>query len=114
MSTDAVTPAVEVVAPVEIPAAPPKRSLFRINYYLGGQVKTAFVVAYTAPEATDFLGVRDGSAQAYVTAGNVEVVGLDKAHEAIAALPVTHAESSPAPQLSADELAKLRKFISAL
>jgi hypothetical protein len=66
-----------------------KRACFRVNYFLGGQPASAFIVAGTDTEASAFLGVQDGSAQVSKVAYPVEVVGLDTAHALIPPTPVT-------------------------
>ena len=96
--------------PTPAPAPPPKRSVYRVNYYVRGQVRSAFVCAFSLDEAAVFLGVRDGSGNGSSVAGPVEVVGLDLAHDALPMLPVTIAESAP-QQLSAAEIAAVRSLI---
>jgi len=101
-----------IVTEIQAPPPPPKRSTFRVNYYVNGQVKTAFVVAYTLDEAAEFLGVRDGSASGASVAYPVEVPGLDEAHAPLPQLPVT--KTDPTAQgvyLSASEYAKFKKLI---
>lgn len=100
--------------PTAAPEPPPRRSVFRVNYYVRGQVRTAFVCAYTGGEAAAFMGVEDGSATASSVAYPVEIAGLDPQHDALPILPVTKAEPGASAFLSEDELAKLRKLISAL
>jgi len=79
------------------------RSTFRVNYYVNGATKTAYVVAESGQEASDFLGVRDGSVSVEPVAYPVQVVGLDTAHQPIAPPPVFTAPPEPAPQVSRDE-----------
>jgi hypothetical protein len=90
----------------------PRRSAYRVNYYVGGVPASAFVVAYTESEAAYFLGVRDGSAQASMVCGPVEIFGTDKEH---AALPVPEpfkAPPRPPEQLTPAELTEFRAFLA--
>jgi hypothetical protein len=89
----------------------PKRSVYRVNYYLHGTPVTAFVCAFTDSEASAFVGVRDGSAQVSRVASPVEVVGLDPVHVAIAPMPVTTVPAPPHEQLTQEELARLRALL---
>lgn len=90
----------------------PVRSVYRVNYYLGGSPVSAFVCAYTETEAAYFLGVRDGSASASTVCSPIEIVGIDKEH---AALPIPEPSKAPpaAPKQFTDaETAKLRALIN--
>ena len=119
MSTTEVTPVVEPVAEAQAepkvvapPEPPPTRSVYRVNYYVGGSIVSAFVVAYHASEAIEFLGVRDSTATASQVANPVEVVGVDAAHAALPLIPVTVNPPAPSPQLTDAELAKLRQLLA--
>jgi hypothetical protein len=83
-----------------------------VNYIVNGSPVSAFVVAYSEVEAANFLGVRDGSAQASMVAGPVEIVGTDKEH---AALPIPEPFKAPpqAPRQFTDaEIVRLRALLN--
>jgi hypothetical protein len=89
----------------------PRRSAYRVNYIVNGVPVSAFVVAFTEQEAANFLGVRDGSAQASMVCGPVEIVGTDKEH---AALPIPEPFKAPpdAPKQFTDaEMVRLRALL---
>lgn len=89
-------------------------NLYRVNYYpnANGVPKTSFVVATDGNSASAFLGVRDGQATATMIAENVEVVGLDAAHPAIASLAVNVAPYDAPKQFNQTEMAKIRELLS--
>jgi len=89
-----------------------QRGCFRVNYLKGGTPRTTFVVAETGNAASDFVGVRDGSAQVSQVAFPVEVVGVDAAHEVVTPPPINVAPPDVTPQLSQEELATLREIIA--
>lgn len=89
-----------------------KRSVFRVSYYRSGQPATAFICASSEQEAAVFVGVRDGSAQVSRVAGDVEVVGVDKAHPALPSAEVFKAPPESPKQLSDEELLKLRAILA--
>lgn len=70
------------------------RNVYRVIFFKNATPKTAFVVAESGVEATDFLGVRDGTASATEVTRDVEVVGIDPAHAALAPMPITTAPFS--------------------
>lgn len=90
------------------------KSCFRVNYYVGGNPKTAFVVAETGNQASDFLGVRDGSAQANVVASPVEVVGMDGTHDAIPVIEPFKAPPEPPQVVSRDEFNALQEQLNSV
>lgn len=112
-TTKTAAPAKPVDPPkaVEVKPDPPKRGVFRVNYYVKGQAATAFVCALSDNEAAAFLGVRDGTAQVSRVAYPVEVIGIDKEHPAMEPIPVFKAPMTPTP-LTHEEIAALRKTIS--
>jgi len=86
-----------------------------VNYFVAGGVpKSAFVCAEDGNDASDFIGVRDGSAQATEIARNVEVIGIDAPHEALAPLPINVAPVQPQRQLTDAELAKVRALLATI
>lgn len=89
-----------------------ERGVYRVNYYVSGQPVSAFVCAESDAEASAFLGVRDGSASASRVAFPVEVVGVDKAHDALPEAPIFTAPPAPPKQFSDVELAKLREILA--
>jgi hypothetical protein len=89
-----------------------KRSVFRVNYYIGGNSVTAYVCAQSEGEAAAFLGVRDGSAQVSTVASPVEVVGVDTAHPAQIPPPPFVAPPQPPRQFTDAELIALRKLLA--
>lgn len=88
------------------------KSVYRVNYYIGGVPVTKNVCASSPSEAADFVGVRDGSAQVNALASNVEVVGVDKPYAAIAGPAINYAPPEAPKQLSDVELAKLRAILA--
>lgn len=60
-----------------------QRNVYRVTYQFAGRPVSEHVCAESGREASDFLGVTDGSAQATEIASSVEVVGLDARHPAI-------------------------------
>jgi hypothetical protein len=103
------SPTVDIVSELIVA---PKRSVYRVNYYLNGVPVTAFVCAFSDGEASAFMGVRDGSAQVSRIASPVEVVGLDPVHVAIAPLPVTTVPPPPPDQFTPEELVRLRALLA--
>jgi hypothetical protein len=90
----------------------PRRSAYRVNYYINGSPASSFVIAYTEVEAADFLGVRDGSAAVSTVCGPIEIAGVDKVH---AALPVLEPFKAPpqAPRQFTDaEIVRLRGLLA--
>ncbi len=95
----------------------PRRSAYRVNYYVTGVPVSAFVVAYTEQEAAAFLGVRDGSVSVSTVCSPVEIVGIDKVHPALEPMPVNKvplrifepATPTP-PQFTDAEVARLREL----
>lgn len=71
------------------------KSVYRVNYYDHGQPASIFICAESDVEASQFVGVRDGSAQVSRVAGPVEVVGMDAAHPEIPPVPVFKAPPLP-------------------
>ena len=70
------------------------------------------MVAESAPDASAFVGVRDGSATASTLAQNVEVVGLDSPHAALTPIPAVVAPAEQR-QFSDAEIAQLREILKA-
>jgi hypothetical protein len=87
------------------------RNVYRVSYYMAGVPKQSFICAASEVEASDFIGVRDGSAAVSTVASNVEVAGVDKAHDALAPTPVTFAPPQ-AEKLTQDEVEKLRQLLA--
>lgn len=90
----------------------PTKSVYRVNYYVAGQVQSAFVTAFTPQEAVAFLGIKDDSATVSNVAHPVEVVGVDKAHDPLPVAPIFKAPPASPKQLSDAELAKVRSMIA--
>jgi fermentation-respiration switch protein FrsA (DUF1100 family) len=84
-----------------------KRSVYRVNYYLGGSPASAFVCAYSDSEASGFMGVTDGSASVTTVASPVEVAGVDAAHPALAPNPIFIAPPEAPAQVSREEFNEL-------
>ena len=84
----------------------PKSGLWRVNYYSSnGAPATALVVAVEGSEAVAFLGIKDSSGvQAVRDRYPVEVVGVDKAHDAIPPIPVNVAPYQLPKGVSRDDL----------
>jgi hypothetical protein len=94
--------------------APVIRNVYRVNYFNSdGETATAFVCAESDNQASDFLGVRDGSAQVSRIAGPVEISGVDDAHPEIPAKPVFKAPPPP-PQMNQETFDKLNNELSQL
>ena len=97
----------------------PRRSAYRVNYYVSGVPVSAFVVAFTEQEAATFLGVRDGSASVSTVCGPVEIVGTDKEHAVLQPMPITKVPvrafepATPTPPLFTDaEMVRLRAILA--
>lgn len=88
------------------------KAVYRVNYYVGGVSKTGYVAADSEGEASAFVGVRDGSASVSAVASPVEVVGLDKAHDALVSPPINFAPPQEPKQLTPQELSKLREILA--
>jgi hypothetical protein len=89
----------------------PTKSVYRVNYYVAGQIQSAFVTAFTPQEAVAFLGIKDDSATVSNVAHPVEVVGVDKVHDPLPVAPIFKAPPAPAKQLSDAELASVRALL---
>jgi hypothetical protein len=79
------------------------RSVFKVDYYIGGHPKTEFVCAETGAQAAEWIGVRDGHASIHAVASPVHVAELDQPRAAIPAIEPYKAPPAPEPQVSRKE-----------
>jgi hypothetical protein len=88
-----------------------KRNVYRVSYYVGGVAKQSFICAASEAEASDFLGVRDGTASVSTVASNVEVVGVDTVHDVLVPPIINVAPFDVQRQLTQDELTQIRALL---
>ena len=92
------------------------KSLFRVDYTMQGRPVSSFVVAQAGGDAAAFLGIpNEVPAQVTTVATNVEVVGVDKAHDAVAPTPVNVAPFDlPKQGVSMAQFSALQKQVDIL
>ena len=91
------------------------KSLFRVDYTMQGRPVSSFVVAQAGGDAAAFLGIpNEVPAQVTTVATNVEVVGVDKAHDAVAPTPVNVAPFDLPKSVSMAQFSALQKQVDGL
>lgn len=91
------------------------KSLFRVDYTMQGRPVSSFVVAQAGGDAAAFLGIpNEVPAQVTTVATNVEVVGVDKAHDAVAPAPVNVAPYDLPKSVSMAQFSALQKQVDDL